>query len=990
MIYAIAQIATNKDMPLEITQDDATGLPHMPWHWLAGGSPDTAWQDWARAIHAHWQTQQVRMADAVVLLPQIALLNVARQAWAQAVEGWIPRFETVGTLLDRLPQDTAETSNAVGGHPPLTLDACLDALLVAARLRSEASGRQWARRDPGGFDFAVTRMLEFAHQWLKAALSLRPEARQRMVDQAEAWMSQALSKTQTGDQEDPRAREQVLTAMALSWAMEALPSLAPRRDPVFSHRPSAWVAVTLGQALVPGSESCLMSSVLQQAMACGLPVLWTPAAMAPSTGALAMGMARPELALCIDGEDEARRTAAHVLARLADQRRAAQEAGAQTAPLALIAMDRVVTRRVRALLAPSELAGQLVVHDESGWTLSTTRAATVVTRALGAASPSATTDDVLDWLSSAWVSSPGGAHALAGLERVWRTLGRMQPWQAMDTQATSESGLQARALQAWAEQTLAPLRDWAAGKVGALQDALEALRQVLEASGAMAAMAPDPAGQSVLTALRLSDEGLKDAASSEALWRRLSETTRLTWSEWTRWVDQTLEASTFMPEGSGQAPDVVIAPLSRAVLRSFSKVVLPGADESMLGAKGGDGWLSPADASALGLGSASLQQQAQWEAFTVLVNQAPMLALHRHIREGEPVGPSPWLSRWSLASGWPLGQDQWPEPMAQLVSEQVEIKAPALPVPHLPSAPTSAAQADALWPERVSASAYERLRECPYRYFALSLLGLKTLDELEEGVGRQDQGIWLHAVLKRFHEGRPPELAPALETDDVARWLEVAQALAQEQGLSSDTMRAHFLPYQTTLQSLAEHYVHWLRQHEQRGWRVASMEESKQTELPLFTDDAGHAAVSLQLYGQLDRVDERPNEFPDAQGRQAWVVDYKTGSLQSLKRKVSQPMEDTQLAFYALLTEGHESVNASYLHLDDRACTDLAHEDVETTAQALSEGMRQDFERIWMGHAMPALGEGSVCDFCDARGLCRKDHWAAGPGRPADAQEAQA
>jgi ATP-dependent helicase/nuclease subunit B len=24
---------------------------------------------------------------------------------------------------------------------------------------------------------------------------------------------------------------------------------------------------------------------------------------------------------------------------------------------------------------------------------------------------------------------------------------------------------------------------------------------------------------------------------------------------------------------------------------------------------------------------------------------------------------------------------------------------------------------------------------------------------------------------------------------------------------------------------------------------------------------------------------------------------------------------------------------------------------------------------------MPALGEGSVCDFCEVRGLCRKDHW---------------
>ena len=25
---------------------------------------------------------------------------------------------------------------------------------------------------------------------------------------------------------------------------------------------------------------------------------------------------------------------------------------------------------------------------------------------------------------------------------------------------------------------------------------------------------------------------------------------------------------------------------------------------------------------------------------------------------------------------------------------------------------------------------------------------------------------------------------------------------------------------------------------------------------------------------------------------------------------------------------------------------------------------------------LPALGEGSVCEFCAVRGLCRKDYWA--------------
>jgi ATP-dependent helicase/nuclease subunit B len=43
----------------------------------------------------------------------------------------------------------------------------------------------------------------------------------------------------------------------------------------------------------------------------------------------------------------------------------------------------------------------------------------------------------------------------------------------------------------------------------------------------------------------------------------------------------------------------------------------------------------------------------------------------------------------------------------------------------------------------------------------------------------------------------------------------------------------------------------------------------------------------------------------------------------------------------------------------------------------LVQGVTKDMSRIWQGHAMPALGEGPVCDYCEVRGLCRKDHWAA-------------
>jgi ATP-dependent helicase/nuclease subunit B len=40
------------------------------------------------------------------------------------------------------------------------------------------------------------------------------------------------------------------------------------------------------------------------------------------------------------------------------------------------------------------------------------------------------------------------------------------------------------------------------------------------------------------------------------------------------------------------------------------------------------------------------------------------------------------------------------------------------------------------------------------------------------------------------------------------------------------------------------------------------------------------------------------------------------------------------------------------------------------------QGIAVDVQRIHAGHAMPALGEGMACEYCAARGLCRKDMWA--------------
>ena len=86
--------------------------------------------------------------------------------------------------------------------------------------------------------------------------------------------------------------------------------------------------------------------------------------------------------------------------------------------------------------------------------------------------------------------------------------------------------------------------------------------------------------------------------------------------------------------------------------------------------------------------------------------------------------------------------------------------------------------------------------------------------------------------------------------------------------------------------------------------------------------------------------------------------------------------EDTQLAFYAALLS-HDTLRAAYVNVGERGETHMhEQEEVVHLRDLLMEGIQHDFKRIAAGEPMPALGEGMVCEYCAARGLCRKDFWA--------------
>jgi len=190
-------------------------------------------------------------------------------------------------------------------------------------------------------------------------------------------------------------------------------------------------------------------------------------------------------------------------------------------------------------------------------------------------------------------------------------------------------------------------------------------------------------------------------------------------------------------------------------------------------------------------------------------------------------------------------------------------------------------------------------------------------------------------------------------------------------GLDRDGQRPWFLPFQAGLQRLAQGYVAWLRGHEAQGWSVSASEAEREQVIDV---DEG---LRVKLYGQLDRIDVRNQ----TEGRARYVLDYKTGSLSTLKSKVRAPLEDTQLAFYANLAEADHAaaspgrLEAAYLHLEPKGVTLVPHPDVDEAAEALLLGLSTDWQQLHRGAGMQALGEGAACTYCQARGLCRRDHW---------------
>jgi ATP-dependent helicase/nuclease subunit B len=859
----------------------------------------SAWQALWTQVRSHMQLVQAHPARTVVLLPFFQLQAVARASARQHwPSGFSPRLETTKSWSQRI-------SHFVPSDLDIRFDAGLDSLRASSWLKQAGLGAKQGM---------LAGVLVDTAQQLGALVAAVPPA------QRSAWAVQARLQVLQGLEANPLVYEAAVARIALEWALASRYASDVLFEPDVRADLDALVVVQglqanpLAQALAAHWQA--ISSTAQ----------WQAGPDPSDGGHITVHTAD-------NAHDEADRAAACVLRHL----------GLGRSPVALAAVDRVSARRISATL---QLHG-VALADETGWKLSTTRAAAGVVALLRAARWQAhgegMDDALLDWLKH--TNAPSAQ--VDALERTFRqqnaTLDQQNVAQAAIEFIVSKPSDDAAAAPATAPFT-APERQSVEAVLASLRRSrpvaqwLTSLQQTLRATGQWGTLVADAAGRDCLQALHLLQPDLLESYNLP-----------MSLAEFSAWANDCLESGSFKPsaeEGASPA-QVVVLPLAQVMARPFAAIVIAGADEQRLPAEPEPvGAWTTAQRTALGLphrDALGAEQQAVWRS----AMQVPQVDVLWRSMDGEQaLQPSPLLQRWML------GQTSQGQVSQGLCAESaIDPRESVLCTAQPTSPPHPAVQG--LKINRLSASSYSDLRTCPYRFFALRLLGLQEAPELDAEVDKRDFGSWLHAVLSDFHTRRQEMPASAVSGGtDIAL---IDQCAADQRMADSG-----FVPFAAAWPQVRSSYLAWLAQHEAEGWQFDQAELER---------TLAHDGITLN--GRLDRVD-RLSRGPEA--GTAYVLDYKTESTQTSKERVKNPMEDTQLAFYAALL-GEDDLHAAYVNIAERDCKITTQPEIMAARDALLSGITQDVQRIHAGHAMPALGEGNACDFCAARGLCRKDFW---------------
>lgn len=641
--------------------------------------------------------------------------------------------------------------------------------------------------------------------------------------------------------------------------------------------------------------------------------------------------------------------------------------------IGIVTENRRLARRVRALL---ERAG-IELQDAAGWALSTTSAAATLERWLESVEEDFAYQPLLDLLKSPFLLPDHERETLLATvyrfeqgivlkENIARGLSRYQQHVSyrknrLPSELAGEYDDIGSLLETLAE-ALAPLQAFLGNGKHQPADILHALQQSLHTLGLTDSFNNDAAGQRILEEL----QQMQAASASSKL--------RMTWSEFRTWLGRTLERFNFQP--AAQSRQVTLMSLAQSSLCRFDALIIAGAEREYLPGSGGDSpFFNDGVRQALGLTSRAEQLSQKLYQFRQLLSAAPSVLLTRRTeQDGEDILASPWLERLQAFHRMAYQNDLIDNKLTYLVGApetQVTNKSAHLPEP---VAAHPAVKLDPLLvPEKISASAYQELINCPYQFFAARCLKLTPAESIREMLEKSDYGERVHLCLQAFHSnvsGLPGPFGKALteeqRNDAITCLQKIARAVFARDLEDNFLHRGWLKRWQDTIPA----YIDWQLQRE-TTWQVQTTEAQISTQLP---------GSPLKLHGRLDRIDS------NASTKNIGIIDYKTGRI---PKKVSEDILDgeaVQLPFYALLAE--QGLNqpiecVEYLPLEEdelKTRGTLALDELQEITHLNSERLRQLFDDFQQGASLPAWGDETSCRYCKFPSMCRREVWSENSG----------
>ncbi|MFN3594682.1 MAG: PD-(D/E)XK nuclease family protein, partial [Thiobacillaceae bacterium] len=593
--------------------------------------------------------------------------------------------------------------------------------------------------------------------------------------------------------------------------------------------------------------------------------------------------------------------------------------------IALIALDRLTARRLRALL---ERDG-ILIEDETGWTLSTAAVSHVIDRLLALRLDDCYHRDLIDLLKSPFVFADldpdTRQRAVVEFETALRRAGVVAGLDRMQALARSEvpAALPLLDRLAGALARLAgsrrPLGDWQQRLLAALTDL-----------GALPAFAADVAGRQLQQWLQRLTEAVAGHETTYGL------------AGWREWLALQLDQATFRDDRIDSP--VRLVSLAGARLRDFDAAIVLSADAAHLPGSGSNGVFGDRVRAQLGLPTSAVRAEDLRGALSDVLCHIPRVLITWQARqEGEPNALSPWLELLDGAHRLAWGMT---------LKTEAPVYLDLAPAAALPATPAARPRPGRV-PGRLSASAWQSLVDCPYRFYARHLLRLAEVEAVPEEMEKRDYGLLVHAILQRFHTQHP-----RLADTPRERLLEELQQITEAVFAPQRQLTYLALAWQLRWQRRMNDYLDWALAREAQGYRWQAGEVERERTLPL----GGDGVVTLQ--GRLDRIDQGPQGLA--------VLDYKVKRRDTLRRRLQQPGEDVQLGFYGLLTDAAE---AAYLILDDERVQSLGPDvDLPTVAAAERERLRATLAAMAAGAPLPAQGAPHTCAYCEMRGLCRRDY----------------